>query len=72
LKSWIEGHLGVDTLLILLGKIEGVDEVRGGIALRICRGDEGGELVVADVFVRRKLDQVQQRLLLVHVGEEGH
>ena len=38
----------------------------------ICRGDKRWKLVVSDIFIGRQLHQVQQRLTLVDVGEQGH
>ena len=74
LEGGVEGHFWVEALLtlILLCQIERINKVRCSFSLGVGRGDERGELVVADVLVSRQLDEVEQRLLLVDVREEGH
>ena len=74
LECGVEGHFRVEALLtfVLLCQIERINEVGSGFTLGVGRGDERGELIVADVLVSRQLDEVEQRLLLVDVREEGH
>ena len=72
LESRVERHLRVDALLVFFRQVESVDEVRRRFPLCIGRGDERGELVVANILARWQLDHVQQRLFLAHVREQGY
>ena len=72
LESRVESHLWVDALLVFFSQVESVDEVRGRFTLCIGRGNERGELVVANILAGWQLDHVQQRLFFAYVREQGY